>query len=185
MIRSNVVHFLSGAIIASIVATIATTSALTQNTAQTFEEYARRVELAPVLLDGGLALEAKGVMTRMMLAHKQRDGIAEVAELGDNYSFTQIHEEGPVVLAEGREIAEEMSVNLYESEYMKSYRGVVAHPIAVVGNIGIVLDIETYEFADGTNEVNKILSIYETRDGKLWRNWAFYPITRDESVSKN
>jgi len=169
-------HFIGGAVTGSIIVLVFGASAWTMSETQSYEDYEKRFSKVTVLLDPKLAKDTMGVMKRVMFAHKRRDARAEVAELGENYTFTQVYEDGPVELASGREIAEQMSVNLYESDYMKNYRGVVAQPIAIVGNIGIQLDVETFEFEDGTQKVTKILTLLETRDGKLWRNWAFYPL---------
>ena len=180
MTPSNAFHFAGGAFVSAIIAVAMTSGARTQNQPQSFEEYERRMEQIPLLLDDSQAQPTKALMKRVMFAHHNRDAVAEVAELGDEYSFIRVYEDGPAVLAESREIAEEMSRNLYESDYMKNYQGVEAHPIAIVGNIGVQLDIERFAFEDGTTEVHKILTIMETKDGKLWRNWAFNPITSED-----
>ena len=181
MTYSNFYHFVGGVVVSTIVALTLTSGAWTKNEPQSLEEYERRIEHAPVLLDKDLAEATKAYMKGSMRAHHDQDVAALVAGLGEPYSFTRIYEEGPVELASSREMAEAASVSLYESDYMKNYRGVEAHPIAIVGNLGIQLEIESFEFEDGSTDVSTILTIYETKDGKLWRNWAFSPqVTDDE-----
>jgi hypothetical protein len=180
MTYSNLYHFVGGIVVSASVALALTTGAWTQNEPQSLEEYERRIEQAPVLLDRDLAEATKSYMKGSMRAHHEQDVAALIAGLGEPYSFTRIYEEGPVELASSREMAEAASVSLYESDYMKHYQGVEAHPIAIVGNLGIQLEIETFEFEDGSKDVSTILSVYEMKDGKLWRNWAFSPQVMDD-----
>lgn len=175
MTYSNFHHFIGGVVVSASVALALTSGALTKNEPQSLEEYERRIEQAPVLLDKDLAEATKAYMKGSMRAHHDQDVAALVAGLGDPYSFTRIYEEGPVELASSREMAEAASVSLYESDYMKNYKGVEAHPIAIIGNLGIQLEIESFEFEDGSTDVSTILTVYEMKDGKLWRNWAFTP----------
>ena len=176
MTYSNLSYFAGGVILSAALMVSASSSVWTNNEPQSFEEFERLVDEAPVLLDSALANDTRALMKRTMLAHLQQDVAALVAELGEDYTFFGVYEDGPVALAEGRDIAEELSVNLYQSDYMKNYQGVKSHPIAIVGNIGIQLDIESFAFEDGTTEVHKILTVLELKDGKIWRNWAFNPM---------
>lgn len=175
MTYSNFYHFVGGVVVSASVALALTSGAWTQNDPQSLEEYERRIEQAPVLLNKDLADATKAYMKGSMRAHHEQDVEALIAGLGEPYSFTRIYKEGPVELASSRKMAKAASVSLYESDYMKNYRGVEAHPIAIVGNLGIQLEIESFEFEDGSKDVSTILSVYEMKDGKLWRNWAFSP----------
>jgi hypothetical protein len=177
---SNVCHFITGAMTGAVVLLFLTGGAWPQKHAESIDDYKRRLDGAPVYLDENLGQDTRALMWRMMQAHHRRDAVAEVAELGKNYSYTRIYESGPAQLASGKAVAEAISTNLYESDYMKDYKGVEAYPIAIVGNIGIQLDIERYEFADGSTRVNNILSVFEVKDGKLWRNWGFSPLTDED-----
>ncbi|MEQ8734273.1 MAG: hypothetical protein RIC29_05065 [Rhodospirillaceae bacterium] len=175
MTYSNLRYFAGGMIVS---ATLMLSSTVwTKNTPQSFEEFEQLVDAAPVLLDPALAEETRALMKRSMLAHHQQNTAALIADLHEDYSFYSVSEAGPVALAESRAIAEEMTANLYQSDYMKNYTGVKSQPIAIVGNIGIQLDVEGFAFEDGTTEMHTLLTVLELKDGKILRNWAFNPET--------
>ena len=174
MTYSNLKYFAGGMILSA--ALMLSSSVWTKNEPQSFEEFERLLEAAPVMLDTPLADETRALMKRSMLAHHQQDTAALVADLHEDYTFYSVSEDGPVALAEGRDIAEEMTANLYQSDYMKNYMGVKSQPIAIVGNIGIQLDVEGFAFEDGTTEMHTILTVLELKDGKILHNWAFNPV---------
>lgn len=178
MTLNNMAYFIGGAVLSAAVAF--SSGAWTQNNPMSVQDYESRLDQAPVYLSAALSDQTKAFMKRSMRAHLSQNVDALIADLGEEYSFTRIYEEGAVELAESREMAEEMSISLYESDYMKNYRGVESYPIAIVGNLGIQFDIETFTFEDGSKDVSKILTVYEMKDGKLWRNWAFTPVSEDE-----
>lgn len=178
MTLNNLYHFIGGAAFSAILALVVS-AASSKNDPQSFETYEHLVNTAPVLLDADLADATKTLMKRSMLAHHNQDAAALIADIGNPYSYYSVSEEGPVALAESHEMAAEMTVNLYESDYMKNYAGVESTPIAVVGNFGIQLDVEAFEFEDGSREEMTILSLLETKDGKIRRLWAFYPTLPD------
>lgn len=174
MTLSNAFHFIGGAAVSAVLA-VAVSTAMSKNAPQSFDQYQTLIDEVPVLLNTDLADSAKSLMKRSMQAHHDQDSAALIADLGDDYSFYSVSADGPAALAESKEIAAEMTVNLYQSDYMKNYAGVKSTPIAIVGNIGIQLDVEAFEFKDGSREEMTILSLFETEDGKLKRLWAFYP----------
>lgn len=174
MTPNNAFHFIGGAAVSAVLAVVVST-AMSKNDPQSFDQYQKLIDDAPVLLNEDLADATRSLMKRSMQAHHAQDAAALIADLGDDYSFYSVSEDGPVALAESKEIAAEMTVNLYQSDYMKNYAGVKSTPIAMVGNIGIQLDVEAFEFEDGSREEMTILSLFETQDGKLKRLWAFYP----------
>lgn len=152
-------------------------SAWSSGANQSLDDYAQLLMNAPVFVDAAEADSTRSLMSRMMDAHHRRDGVAEVAELHDDYSYVLVTDEAVTTLAESRDMARQMTENLYQSDYMKNYQGVVATPIAIVGNIGIQLEVERFAFDDGETTKTTTLSIYETKDGKLLRLWAFRPAT--------
>ena len=178
MTYSNLKYFAGGMILSA--ALMLSSSVWTKNEPQSFEEFERLVEAAPVMLDTALVDETRALMKRSMLAHHQQDTAALVADLHEDYTFYSVSEDGPMALAESRDIAEEMTANLYQSDYMKNYMGVKSQPIAIVGNIGIQLDVEGFAFDDGTTEMHTILTLLELKDGKILRNWAFNPVVGEE-----
>lgn len=178
MTPSNAFHFIGGVVVSAVLAVVVTT-AMSKNDPQSFDQYQQLIDEVPVLLNADLADAAKSLMKRSMQAHHDQDAEALIADLGADYSFYSVSADGPAPLAESREIAAEMTINLYQSDYMKNYAGVKSTPIAIVGNIGIQLDVEAFEFEDGSREEMTILSLFETQDGKLKRLWAFYPDVGD------
>ncbi|MEQ8509102.1 MAG: hypothetical protein RIB43_08865 [Rhodospirillaceae bacterium] len=178
MTYSNLRYFVGGMILSA--ALMLSSTVWTKNTPQSFAEFERLVDAAPVLLNPALAEETRALMKRTMLAHHQQDTAALIADLHEDYTFYSVSEDGPMALAESREIAAEMTANLYQSDYMKNYIGVKSQPIAIVGNIGIQLDVEGFAFDDGTTEMHTLLTVLELKDGKILRNWAFNPETGED-----
>jgi hypothetical protein len=173
--------FSGGVMVAAVVLLVASNLASSSNIAQSYDEYAALLDKVPTLLDPGQAEETKAIMRRTMLAHHRRDTDAAIAELGEDYSWNRIVEAGAVTLTKGRETAEAVTRNLYEkSDYLeKYYLGSESTPLAVVGNLGVQLEIENYKNEDGSTRVTKSLVIYEMKHGKLWRLWGFVPIEDD------
>ena len=133
----------------------------------------------PVLLDSELAQITRGVMDRSMTAHDNRDTDAAIAELAEGYAWMHVFEEGYQEVVSGLETVEKVTRDLYEGDALKDYLGANSQPIAIVGNLGVQLDLDIFENEDGSQNVTKTLSIYEVRDGKLLRMWAFFPTDPD------
>lgn len=147
---------------------------------QSFEEYKALLDKVPSLLDSPLAETTKGVMERSMRAHQNMDTDAAVAELSEDYAWMRVFEGSATAAVSGREVAREITYNVYEgSDYLHDYLGSDSRPIAIVGNLGIQLEIENFKNEDGSLRVSKSVSIYEIKDGKLWRLWAFVPAEPD------
>jgi hypothetical protein len=172
--------FAGGAITGAVVMLLASRFAASSNVVQSFDEYAALLDHVPMLLDPAQAEMTRGIMRRTMLAHHRRDTDAAIAELGEDYSWNRILESGAVTLSKGRDTAEKVTRSLYEgSDYLeKYYLGSDSTPLAIVGNLGVQLEIESYRNDDLTTRVTKSLVIYEVKDGKLWRVWGFVPIER-------
>ena len=134
---------------------------------QSFEDYKKLLDQTPLLLDSELGEATKGVMERSLIAHNARDTDASIAELGEDYAWIRVSEKGAKEFAKGREIARELTRNLYEGGAMDNYLGVDAQPLAIVGNIGIQLEIEGFQNEDGSTRMMNTLSIYEIKDGKI------------------
>lgn len=170
--------FAAGATTSALVLLTVSHLAQSSNIVQSYDDYAALLDGVPMLLDVGRAEVTRGVMRRTMLAHHQRDTDAAIAELGEDYSWNRIVEAGAVTLAKGRDTAEAVTRNLYEkSDYLeKYYLGSESTPLAIVGNLGVQLEIENYKDEDGATRSTTSLVIYEIKDGKLWRLWGFIPI---------
>jgi len=142
---------------------------------QSLDQYNALLDKVPVLTDTSQAQVTKGVMKRSMLAHHNRDTDAAVAELAEDYAWMRVFEGGAVAAVSGREVAREITNNVYGGDYLHDYLGSDSQPIAIVGNLGIQLETENFENEDGSLRVSTSVSIYEIKDGKLWRLWAFIP----------
>jgi hypothetical protein len=175
--------FASGAMTSAVLLLAGSHLAVSSNAAQSYEQYAALLDKVPMYLDRDQAEQTKAIMRRTMLAHHERDTDAAIAELGEDYSWNRIVESGAVTLAKGRETAEAVTRGLYESgDYLeKYYLGADSTPLAVVGNLGVQLEIENYRNEDGSTRVTRSLVIYEMKDGKLWRLWGFVPVEGDGS----
>ena len=141
--------------------------------------YIRLLDKTPSLFAPKEAEDTKTLMARMMTAHHNQDSDAEIAELADNYAWIAVSEAGYQERASGKQIAAEMTRNLYASDYMKDYMGAKVQPIAIVGNIGVQLEHENFRDKTGQVKTTTALSVYEVRQGKLLRLWAFLPTSAD------
>jgi hypothetical protein len=73
-----------------------------------------------------------------------------------------------------------MTKNLYESDFFDQYLGLESIPLAVIGNLGVQYEVERFLQDDGSTHIMKTLAIYEIKDGKLWRLWAFPPFLGED-----
>lgn len=152
---------------------------------QSYSAYKVLVDKTPILLDAELAGVTKGVMERSMFAHINRDADGAIAELGDNYSWMRVFEGGATAAVSGRELAGAITKNLYSGDIeQQNYLGSNSRPLAIVGNLGIQLEMENYRREDGSIAITNIVSILEVRDGKIWRLWAFQPTDAQTPDSK-
>ena len=150
------------------------------NPAQSFAAYQELLEATPVLLDEGQAEDTKGVITRSLAAFLARDAEGSVAELSEDYSWNKITPDGAVRMVTGVEPTLEITRNLYESNFFESYLGVHSTPLGIIGNLGVQYEVEEWINDDGSKRVLRTLAIYEIKQGKLWRLWAFQPFLGDD-----
>jgi hypothetical protein len=178
MNRHSTYGFACGAATTAVFLLMASHLAKSSNAVQSYDEYAALLDRVPTHLDAHQAATTKAIMRRTMLAHHNRDTDAAIAELGEDYSWNRIVATGAVTLAKGRDTAEAVTRRLYEgSDYLeKHYLGSESTPLAVVGNLGVQLEIENYRNDDDSTRTTQSLVIYETKNGKLWRLWGFVPI---------
>jgi hypothetical protein len=149
---------------------------------QSYDDYEKLLKSVPVLLDDGQAQTTKDVMARSLLAFLERDTDASIAELSDDYSWNKISAKGAVTRASGLEVTYERTKSLYESDFFDNYLGLDSVPIAVIGNLGVQYEVEQFLKEDGSKEILKTLAIYEIKNGKLWRLWAFPPFLGDDDA---
>lgn len=175
MILNRSYYFFCGVVVSAAAMLAINSFAWSYNQTQTLDDYKKLLDETPALLNAELGEITKGVLERSLIAHNNRDTDASIAELGEGYSWIRVNEEGPRTMASGLEITRELTRNLYEGGAMDNYLGVDAQPLAVIGNIGIQLEVEGFQNEDGSTRIMNTLAIYEIKDGKLWRLWAFTP----------
>ena len=146
---------------------------------QSFDEYKALLDDLPLLIDPRQARTTKGVMERTMLAHHNMDTDAAIAELDENYAWMRVFQGSAAAAVSGREVAREVTNNVYGGDYLHDYLGSDAQPIAIIGNLGVQLETENFKNEDGSLRTSTSVSIYEIKDGKLWRLWAFTPTEPD------
>lgn len=176
---TTVRSFFLGVIIGG--ATIAALVPIAQsaNQVQSLKDYTQLLDKTPLLFAPEEAAVTKALMARMMAAHHRQGSEAEIAELADSYAWVAVSEAGYQERASGKDIVAQMTRNLYASDYMKDYMGAKAQPIAIVGNIGVQLEHENFRDKTGNIKTTTALNIYEVRQGKLLRLWAFMPTAAD------
>ena len=172
-------HFCLGAVVSGALVSVFWSTAWSANQAQSIDEYKTLLNKTPLLMGQAAAETTKGLMQRMMTAHHRQDAAAEIAELAEDYAWIGVSEAGYQEMVTGRDVAAAATRNLYASEYMKDYLGVEANPIAIVGNIGVQLEHENFRNKDGSVKTTSSLVIYEVRQGKLLRLWAYMPTSDD------
>lgn len=175
-----VLPFCLGAAVSAAIAIVALPRAWSASQLQSIDEYTALLNAAPLLMDGQDAAATKELMRRMMTAHHRRDVEGEIAELAeDGYAWIKVSEIGYQELASGRDVAAAANRNFYASDHAKNYLGATAQPIAIVGNFGVQLEHENFREPDGQVKTTSAMTVYEVRQGKLQRLWAFTPTSAD------
>lgn len=168
-------HLVLAAIMGSVMTLTVTSVAWSRYEAKSPEEYRKLLYEVPVFLDPELVEVTRGVMERSMVAHNNRDTDAAIAELAEGYSWMGVVDGGYQEMVSGRDTVEQVTRDLYEGSALDNYSGADSYPIAIVGNFGIQLDLDLYENEDGSQKITTSLNVFEVRDGKLLRLWAFFP----------
>lgn len=184
MNQFSVRHLVIAAIMGGVMTLTLSSVAWSRYKAKSPDEYRQLLYEVPVFLDRDIVEVTRGVMERSMVAHNNRDTDAAIAELAEGYSWMGVVEEGYQEMASGRDNVEKVTRALYEGPALENYSGADSYPIAIVGNFGVQLDLDLYENDDGSQKVTTSLNIFEVRDGKLLRLWAFFP-SEPENVKTN
>jgi len=107
------------------------------------------------------------------LAFMKRDVEAAGASLTDDFSWYRVTGEGPELMVRGREATMERLRTFFASPTWTTNDSEV-HRLGMVGNILVQVEIDTLNLGQGPVRQTS-LHIYEFRDGKRWREFAFYP----------
>jgi len=106
-------------------------------------------------------------------AFLQRDVAAAGASLTEDFSWYRVTPEGPQLMVQGREATMERLRQFFASPVWTTSDSEV-HRLGMVGNTLVQVEIDTLQM-DGKPVRQTSLHIYEFRDGKRWREFAFYP----------
>lgn len=107
------------------------------------------------------------------LAFTRRDVAAAGASLTEDFSWYTVKDDGPREMVRGREATMARLKMFFDSPAWTTNDSEV-HRLGMVGNTLVQVEIDTLNM-DGKPVRQTSLHIYEFRDGKRWREFAFYP----------
>ncbi len=103
-----------------------------------------------------------------------RDAEASAASLADDFSWYRVTDEGPQQMVSGRAATLERLRQFFASPMWESGTNSEVHRLGMVGNTLVQVEIDTLNMGNGPVRQTS-LHVYEFRDGKRWREFAFYP----------
>ncbi len=106
-------------------------------------------------------------------AFMKRDVAASGASLAEDFSWYTVKDDGPKEMVRGREATMARLKMFFESPMWTTSNSEV-HRLGMVGNTLVQVEIDTLN-PEGKPVRQTSLHIYEFRDGKRWREFAFYP----------
>jgi ketosteroid isomerase-like protein len=107
-------------------------------------------------------------------AFLRRDVAAAGASLTEDFSWYRVTEQGPELAVQGRGATMERLQAFFASPAW-SDRNSEVHRLGMVGNTLVQVEIDTLNMGKGPVRQTS-LHVYEFRDGKRWREFAFYPL---------
>jgi ketosteroid isomerase-like protein len=106
-------------------------------------------------------------------AFTKRDVEASGAALTEDFSWYTVKEDGPKEMVRGREATMARLKMFFESPMWTTNDSEV-HRLGMVGNTLVQVEIDTLNL-NGKPVRQTSLHVYEFKDGKRWREFAFYP----------
>jgi ketosteroid isomerase-like protein len=106
-------------------------------------------------------------------AFMKRDVAASGASLAEDFSWYTVKDDGPKEMVRGREATMARLKMFFESPMWTTSNSEV-HRLGMIGNTLVQVEIDTLN-PEGKPVRQTSLHIYEFRDGKRWREFAFYP----------
>jgi len=106
-------------------------------------------------------------------AFMQRDVEASGAALTEDFSWYTVKEEGPKEMVRGRAATMER-LKMFFASPMWTTSDSEVHRLGMIGNTLVQVEIDTLN-TNGKPVRQTSLHVYEFRDGKRWREFAFYP----------
>ncbi len=122
--------------------------------------------------------DCEEIFLKSSQAYRDRDVEKALTFVADDYTYYRITENGPEILARGKE---EVRRNLSAVFSNPSYKRGKAVFTKSFGHIVIALENDTFE-KDGREMTLSNLGIYEYKDGKLFRAWSF-PVDEQDAES--
>jgi ketosteroid isomerase-like protein len=107
------------------------------------------------------------------LAFTKRDVDGSTALMTEDFSWYTVRDEGPKEMVRGREATRQRLREFFASPLWTTNDSEV-HRLGMVGNTLVQVEIDTLNF-NGKPTRQTSLHIYEFKDGKRWREFAFYP----------
>jgi ketosteroid isomerase-like protein len=107
------------------------------------------------------------------LAFTKRDVEASGAAMTEDFSWYTVKEEGPKEVVRGRE-ATMARLKTFFASPMWTTNDSEVHRLGMIGNTLVQVEIDTLQM-NGKPVRQTSLHVYEFRDGKRWREFAFYP----------
>ncbi|MSR09232.1 MAG: nuclear transport factor 2 family protein [Gammaproteobacteria bacterium] len=107
------------------------------------------------------------------LAFTKRDVAASGTALTEDFSWYTVKEDGPKEMVRGREATMARLKVFFESPMWTTNDSEV-HRLGMVGNTLVQVEIDSLQMNDKPVRQTS-LHVYEFRDGKRWREFAFYP----------
>lgn len=109
-------------------------------------------------------------------AFMKRDAAAAGASLAEDFAWYRVTGKGPELMVQGRTATEERLKAFFASPAWTD-SGSEVHRLGMVGNTLVQVEIDTLNMGQGAVRQTS-LHVYEFRDGKRWREFAFYPMER-------
>lgn len=106
-------------------------------------------------------------------AFLKRDVAAAGASLTEDFTWYRVTEQGPELMVKGRAATEERLKAFFASPAWTD-TGSEVHRLGMVGNTLVQVEIDTLNMGQGPVRQTS-LHVYEFKDGKRWREFAFYP----------
>jgi len=106
-------------------------------------------------------------------AFMRRDVAASGDSLAEDFSWYTVKDDGPKEMVRGRAATVERLKQFFASPMWTTSDSEV-HRLGMVGNTLVQVEIDTLNL-EGKPVRQTSLHIYEFRDGKRWREFAFYP----------
>lgn len=119
----------------------------------------------------------RAMIERSEQAFVERDVAAIAESLDADFSWYRVTDAGPVEMVRGRDATVELLDQFFASPAWTTNDSEV-HRLGMVGNTLVQVEIDTLQGPEGPRRQTS-LHVYEFRDGRRFREFAFYPQVAD------